>query len=351
MEKVRIAVIGCGNMGKFHGMSYAKMNDIEMVACCDIIEDLAKSFAETYNIKYYTNYLDLFNNEKIDAVAVVTNDDAHKMISMEALKRNIHTLCEKPLSDTLENAKEMKDYAQEKLKEGIFTCVNFSYRNYPASQKLSQIIKSGKYGKVISFEAHYKQSWISSKVWGDYRKDLRKQWRMSTRHGSLGTMGDVGVHIYDLTRFICGDFDEIFCQLDHYNKDVNQVGEYVFDANETMFTIAKLKDGARGTIDASRWATGFANEVSMYVYCEKGSFNLNLDRMRGDQLHACVGENVDKAKWEVIPCEDTPTNFQRFVDSIKEGKQGQTSFAGAYEIQKILDASMKSNEKQGYIKL
>ncbi|MBQ0106232.1 MAG: Gfo/Idh/MocA family oxidoreductase, partial [Armatimonadetes bacterium] len=299
----------------------------------------------------YSDYTELIDKEKPDAVAVVTPDKFHKDPSMEALKRNIHCMCEKPLADNLKSAEEMKILAEEKLKEGIFTCVNFSYRNSPATQRLAELVQSGEYGKVITFEAHYKQSWVSTNVWGDYRTTPAWQWRMSTRHGSMGTMGDTGVHIYDLTRFVCGDFDEIFCQMDHYDKDVNELGEYVFDANETMFTIAKLKDGGRGTVDSSRWATGYQNEVSIYVSCEKGAFDLNLDRMKGGQLKACIGENRDKAVWEVLPCPDTPPNFRRFITSILEGKQGQTSFSGAYEIQKILDASIKSNEKQGYVKL
>ncbi len=352
MDKIKLAVIGTGGMARAHGEFYETMDEVEMVACCDIIEDKAKAFAEKFNVPHvYTDYNELFDKEKIDAVSVVTSDKFHKGPSMEALKRNIHCLCEKPLADNLENAKEMSDLAEEKLKEGVFTCVNFSYRNAFSTQKLAEMIKSGEYGKVIAFDAHYRQSWISTKIWGDYKKESAWQWRMSTKHGSMGTLGDTGVHIYDLTRFVCGDFDEIFCQLDTYDKEVNQIGEYVFDANETMYTIAKLKSGGRGTVDSSRWSTGYANEVSIQVFCEKGGFDLNLDRITGGQLRACIGDNRDKGAWEIIPCPETPNNHRRFINSIIEGKQGQTSFKGAYEVQKILDASMKSNEKQGFVKL
>lgn len=352
MNKIRIAIVGCGSMANAHAGIYGNMDNVEIVACCDIIENMAKEFAEKYNIpKYYTDYRKMFDTEKPDGVSVVTNDRYHKEVSMAALERNIHTLCEKPLSDNLQDAKDMADLAEEKLKEGIFTAVNFSYRNAPATQKLAEMVHSGEYGRVITFEAHYKQSWIPAHYAGLYYETPRLAWRMSTKHGTLGTLGDVGVHIYDLTRFVCGDFDELFCQLDCYDKEVNEYGEYVFDANETMFTIAKLKCGGRGTVDASRWATGFKNEVSIYVECEKAGFYLNLDRMQGGQLTACRGANTDNAAWEVIPCPQTPNNHERFIASIIEKKQGQTSFAVAYEVQKILDSSMKSNTKQGYVKL
>ncbi|MBQ7258240.1 MAG: Gfo/Idh/MocA family oxidoreductase [Abditibacteriota bacterium] len=352
MEKIKLAIIGTGGMAKAHGDAFSAMDNVEIVACCDILEERAKAFAEKYNIPhYYTDFNELYEKEKLTAVSVVTSDKFHKAPSIEALKRNIHCMCEKPLADNLENAKEMSDLAEEKLKEGIFTAVDFSYRNSFATQKLAEMVQSGEFGKVIAFDAHYRQSWVSTKIWGDFRTSSAFQWRMSTKHGSLGTMGDTGVHIYDLTRFVCGDFDEIFCQLDCYDKDVNQVGEYVFDANETMYTIAKLKCGGRGTVDSSRWSTGYANEVSIQVFCEKGGFDLNLDRVKGGQLRACINENRDKGVWEIIACPETPDMWTRFIDSIIEGKQGQTSFKGAYEVQKLLDASIKSNEKQGFVKL
>lgn len=352
MDKIKVAIVGCGSMANAHAALYGNIKDADIIACCDILPESAKAFAEKYSIQnYYTDYSEMFDIEKPDAVSVVTNDRYHKDVSLAALERNIHTLCEKPLSDNLADAKEMADFADRKLKEGIFTAVNFSYRNAPATQKLAEMVQSGEYGRVITFEAHYKQSWIPAHYAGIYYETPRLAWRMSTKHGTLGTLGDVGVHIYDLTKFVCGDFDEIFCQLDCYDKEVNEYGEYVFDANETMFAIAKLKCGGRGTVDASRWATGFKNEVSIYVECEKAGFSLNLDRMQGGQLTACRGANTDSAAWEIIPCPPTPNNHERFIKSIIEGKQGQTSFAGAYQVQKILDASFKSNTKQGYIKL
>lgn len=351
MKKVRLAIIGTGGMANAQADCYSKMKNVEIVAACDINEERVKEYAKKYNIKKtYTNYIELLDTEKPDAVTVVTPDKFHKDPSMAALERNIHTMCEKPLSDTLENAKIMYDLATEKAKLGVMTAVNFSYRNDAATQKMAEMIQKEELGKVISVEAHYRQSWIPTKIWGDFRTAEAWQWRMSTKHGSLGVMGDVGVHIYDLTSFVCGEFSELFCQLDHYNKDVNKVGEYVFDANETMFSVVKLKNGGRGTIDASRWSTGYANEVSLKAFCEKGALDLNLDRECGGRLRMCAGNNMDTATWEYVACPPTPNNFERFITSIITGKQGQTSFEGAYKIQAYLDASLKSNKKQGYIK-
>jgi len=173
---------------------------------------------------------------------------------------------------------------------------------------------------------------------------------MSIKHGSMGCMGDTGVHIYDLASFVCGDFDEMFCQLDCFEKEVMTVDDYVFDANETMHTIVKFKNGARGTIDASRWDTGFANQVALMVFCEQGALDLNLDRPDGERLKICANKDRDKGVWKFVKCSKTPNNYERFITSIIKKVQGQTSFEQAYKVQEYLDASLVSDKKQGFVK-
>ena len=351
MSKIRLAVIGTGGMANNHAEHYTKMENVSLVACCDIDKQRAKDYAKKYNIpKVYTDYVKLLDEIKPDAVTVVTPDRFHADPCIQALKRGIHTMSEKPLADCLESAKLMLDAALEAKKKGVMTAVNFSYRNDAATQKMAEIVNSWDLGKVIRVEGHYRQSWISSNIWGDSKQNPGMQWRMSKKHGSLGCMGDTGVHIYDLASFVCGDFDQMFCQLDCYEKDIMEVGEYVFDANETMHTIVKFKNGARGTIDASRWDTGFSNQVSLMVFCEFGSLDLNLDREKGGRLRMCAGDNRDRGAWEFVACPDTPNNYERFIASIIDHKQGQTSFEQAYKVQEYLNASLISDEKQSYVK-
>jgi len=162
---------------------------------------------------------------------------------------------------------------------------------------------------------------------------------MSARHGSLGVLGDVGVHLYDLVSFVAGDISEISCDLRHFDKDMNQLDDYVFDANESAVMNVRFAGGAMGTLHTSRWAIGHANTVSMSVYGDKGALDLNLDRPAPDTLKICVGENPD-----------TPNMYRRFVDAIREGKQGQTSFEGAAKVQAYLDASLASAEAGRYVR-
>lgn len=345
---VRLAIIGTGSMANTHAAEFAKIEGCEVVACSDIVPGRARAFADKHGIaSAYENNEEMLDKETVDAIDVVTTDEQHKPPVLMVCERGLHVMCEKPLSLTLDNANDMVAAAKAK---GLLTAVNFSYRNSPATQKAAEMVAAGAIGRVIHVEGAYLQCWIPSKCWGDWHTAEAFLWRMSSRHGSLGVLGDVGVHLYDLVSFVAGDIDEISCDLGNFDKDVNKLGDYVFDANESAVANVRFKNGALGTLHTSRWAVGHGNTVSMSIYGDKGALDLNLDRPAPETLKACLGENVDKCIWENVECEDTPNMYRRFVDAVREGKQGQTSFEGGAKVQAYLDASMRSVEARGYVK-
>ena len=78
---------------------------------------------------------------------------------------------------------------------------------------------SGQIGKIRHVEASYLQSWLVSKVWGDWRTESQWLWRLSKQHGSNGTLGDVGVHILDFVVYATDtEIDEVFCRLKAFDK-------------------------------------------------------------------------------------------------------------------------------------
>lgn len=335
-------------MANSHAAHFKQIEDCEIVACSDRVPGRAAEFAARHGIaSAYDSNDELLDKEQLDGVSVVTNDDQHKPVVLQVCERGLHVMCEKPLSTDVACAKEMVEAAKAK---GLITAVNFSYRNSPATQKAAELVAAGAIGRVIHVEGAYLQSWIPSKCWGDWHTTEAFLWRMSARHGSLGVLGDVGVHLYDLVSFVAGDISEISCDLRHFDKDMNQLDDYVFDANESAVMNVRFAGGAMGTLHTSRWAIGHANTVSMSVYGDKGALDLNLDRPAPDTLKICVGENVDKVVWENVDCPDTPNMYRRFVDAIREGKQGQTSFEGAAKVQAYLDASLASAEAGRYVR-
>ncbi|MCY3021082.1 MAG: Gfo/Idh/MocA family oxidoreductase [Planctomycetota bacterium] len=342
---VRIAIIGTGGMAGWHARRFSSIKASRLVACCDIVPGRAAAFAEQHKIPgAYESAEDMFAHEKLDAVSIVAVDRAHAPLALLAMKHGLHVMCEKPLATSLKDARRM---AAEARQRKLLTAVNFSYRNNPATQKAAALVAAGRLGRIIHVEGSYLQSWLVSKIWGDWRTSEAMMWRLSTRHGSGGTLCDIGVHLYDLASFVVGDIVALTCDLKTFDKGVKRIGQYVFDANDSMVATVHFKNGALGTLHSSRWAVGHANTVALRVYGDKGGLDLNLDRPAPDTLRVCWGKNIAKAQWKPVPCPPVPDMAERFVTSLLTRKQGQTGFAGGARVQAYLEYSLRSARQGG----
>ncbi len=338
---IKLAIIGTGEMANAHASEFQKIPECTITACSDIVPGRAKEFADKYGIpSAYENNERLFANEDLDAVSVVTPDMYHMQPVMMALEKNLHVMCEKPLASNSNDAHKMADTARKK---GVITAVNFSYRNSPATQMAAEIAASGELGRIIHVEGSYLQCWLASKCWGDWKENPALLWRLSTKHGSLGTLGDIGVHLLDLTSFVVGEFKSIDCKLKTFNKGIDSIGEYVFDANDSLIANVEFNNGALGVLHSSRWTVGRENTITLRVYGDKGSIDLILDRPEPDTLRICKGDNVDIPSWEQVVCPPVPNMYQRFITAILEGKQGQTSFDTGARIQSYIAGAIESD--------
>lgn len=344
---IRLGIIGTGGMANGHAQSFKAIRGVQVTSCCDIVPGKAQAFAERHGIKKaYTDYAEMLDVEKLDAVTCVTADLQHAEVSLAVIAKGLHILCEKPLASTLADAKRMADAAQ---RAGVINMVNFSYRNSCGLQKAAEQVRAGKIGRVIHVESSYLQSWLVNRAWGDWRENTALTWRLSTKHGSLGTLGDIGCHILDMTTFLCGQpIAELTCNLATFDKGIpgNAIGEYVFDANDSFAATVRFANGALGTVHSSRWASGHANSLRVRVYGDKGAVEVDLDR-DWNSYRLCAGKDVEKFVWKDVPCKPTPTNYQRFITSIKTGKPDVNDFANGACIQAYLDGCIASDKARG----
>ncbi|MCG2661007.1 MAG: Gfo/Idh/MocA family oxidoreductase, partial [Kiritimatiellae bacterium] len=249
---IRLAIIGTGGMANGHADSFKAIKGCELAACCDIVPGRAKAFAEKHGIpKAYTDAEEMLKKERLDGISIVTIDKAHAPIALLAIKYGLRVMCEKPLADNLRDARRMAEAARARK---LITAVNFSYRDSPATQMAAKIVASGKLGRIMHVEGSYLQGWLVGKAWGDWHKSEKWLWRLSTRHGSAGVLGDLGVHLYNFASFIVGDIAALQCELKTFNKGLKRIGPYVFDANDSMAAIVRFNNGAIGTLHSSRWA-------------------------------------------------------------------------------------------------
>lgn len=344
---LRLGVIGTGGMANAHANEFKKLKGVRLVACADVVPERAKAFAEKHGIPAsYGDYREMLDAEALDAVTNVTIDAAHAEVALAVVGKGLHVLSEKPLATTLADAKAMAAAAR---KAGVVNMVNFSYRNSSGLQAASKLMKTGKLGRIMHVESSYLQSWLISRGWGDWRKAAGLTWRLSTKHGSAGVLGDLGCHIYDLTTLLAGDIASIDCRLKTFDKGVrgNRLGEFVLDANDSFVSTVEFANGAIGTVHSSRWATGHMNSLRCRVHGEKGAIELDLDRSYGE-YRICFGPSaINKAEWKTVACKPTPNVYQRFVRAVAAGQSDDNDFANGVKIQAYLHYSFESNKKRG----
>jgi predicted dehydrogenase len=338
---IRIGIVGTGGMAQAHAQAYQKIRGCRLAAACDIVPKRARDFAKKYGIAdVYTDVEEMLAGTPVDAISVVTSDDAHCPVSLAAIRRGVHVLCEKPLAVDYPEARKMAAAAKRK---GVINMVNLSYRSSAAIHKAHDLVASGAIGRVMHMEASYLQSWLVSKLWGDWRKGTGWLWRLSKANGGLGTLGDIGVHLFDFATYGAGDIAKVDCRLKNFPKAKgDMVKGYKLDANDSVVATVELTDGAIGTISTTRWATGHANSLVLRIFGDKGGIEVDLDRS-SNEIQVCRGKGIEKMKWRTVRCPRVPDLYHRFITSIKTGKNDQPDFARGAAIQKVLGACVKSD--------
>ena len=346
---IKIGIVGTGSMAGEHAKNFKATYGCKVVACCDIDKKKAIEFAKKHEIKHVINDAEtLFSSGLVDAVSIVTPDNTHTDLAIKALKHNLHVLSEKPLATNPSDAHKMVEAASE---ANTINMVNLSYRNAPAIHKAKQLIDTGKLGKIRHFEARYFQSWLSSDVWGAWNKHQHWLWRLSSKHGSLGVLGDVGVHILDFATYPLGSVKNIDCRLKVFDKAPdNRIGEYEFDVNDSAVITAEMSNGAIGVIHTSRYATGYQNALRLSVFGTEGALIVDLDKSK-DTLEVCLGNNRHKTQWKTLKAKQTPDIYHRFIKSIKTAVNDQPDFKRGAEIQDMMGACFRSDEIGRHVEL
>ena len=349
---MKIGIVGTGNISARHLNEFSKIENVNVEAVCDTNVENLNLFLKNNKekkIRGYSSLENMLENEKyFDGISNTTPDKFHKETSLQILDKGFNIFCEKPLAENYQDAKEMVDAAQKSKKINM---VNFTYRESSAYQKLVEILKSGQLGTPRHVSACYYQSWLASDKWGKWREDDKWLWRLSTKHGSNGALGDTGVHIFDFAVNAVGDIKEIFADLKTYYDKGDKIREYILDANDGFNSLVRFENGAIGTITNTRYATGHANSVILEVFCTQGGLKVELDeeRTKWSTLHICQNENINKMAWDIINCPKTPSNYQKFIESIKTNKNLQPDFSQGAKIQKIIDSCIKSNDNKSWI--
>lgn len=181
-RKLRLGVVGCGVMGQNHIKVSRTIQDVDLVAVCDINPASAKKVGNLYNIPYFTNVSE-FLSRNPDIVIIATPTVTHRKIAEECFNAGVNVLVEKPIADTIENAKVIVERAKH---ENLKLMVGHTERFNPAVIKLKEIIQNGELGEIAS---------CSTKRVGPF----------PSRNCDVGVILDLGTHDIDIISYLYGE--------------------------------------------------------------------------------------------------------------------------------------------------
>ena len=347
---MRLLILGTGGMANTHARHFAAIDGVELVGAVDVDPLRAKAFADTHAIpNVFTSLEDAIAWNGFDAATNVTPDRAHHPTTLALLAAGKHVMCEKPLAESYVKADEMARAAEA---SDLVTMVNLTYRNVAPLQKAREMVLAGEIGRVRHVEASYLQSWLVSKAWGNWATESQWLWRLSTRHGSNGVLGDVGIHILDFASYgAASDVEHVFARLRAFDKAPdNRIGEYDLDANDSFTMTVDFANGALGVIHSSRWATGHLNELRLRMHGDRGALEV-IHSTEGSRLRGCLGDDVQQAVWRDIDAGTVPTNYQRFAAAVAAGEKIEPGFRHAAELQKVLDLAIETEKERRELKV
>lgn len=249
----RIAIIGCGGIanGK-HMPSLSKLDNVEMVAFCDVVSEKAEEAAAKFGkgeARVYEDYREVLKDSSIDIVHVCTPNDSHAEITIAALEAGKHVMSEKPMAKTAADARRMVEAAK---RTGKKLTVGYNNRFRGDSQHLYKLCSKGELGEIYFAKAHAIRR-RAVPTWGVFL-DEEKQ--------GGGPLIDIGTHALDLTLWMMNNYEPAVVLGTSYHKlsqrenAANAWGPWdpaKFTVEDSAFGMITMKNGATIILESS-WA-------------------------------------------------------------------------------------------------
>jgi len=198
-------------------------------------------------------------DKRIDFVTIVTPNFAHFAPAMMALDHGFNVVIEKPITFSLDEAKQLKQKLQE---TGLTLCLTHTYSGYPMVKQAKAMVREGKLGKIRKVWVEYPQGWLSRL--SEREGNAQAAWRTDPKKsGKSSVMGDIGTHAAHLSEYITGaKITDICAELNTLVE-----GRVMDDDGAVML---KFDNGAKGVLMASQVAAGEENALKIRVYGELG---------------------------------------------------------------------------------
>lgn len=380
---LRIGMIGYNFMGKAHSNAWRQAGrffdlpaEVELDTICGRSRGGVEAAAARLGWKRAsTDWRAVVADPRIDVVDICTPNDSHHEIAIEAARHGKAILCEKPLALNVAQCEEMVTAVR---KAGVVNMVCHNYRRIPAIALARKMIERGDLGdRIYHFRARYAQDWIAD-------PSFPLVWRLQSKISGSGTHGDIDAHIIDLGRFLVGELKEVCGLMETFVKQrpllaeataglgaraAKKTGKVTVD--DAVAWIGRFRNGAIANLEATRFAQGRKNHITIEINGSKGSLAFDFEDMNRLKFYSAedpsdargfrdilVTEAVHPyagAWWppgHIIGYEHTFVHtFADFVQAAVAGRSVQPTFADGLANEKVLAAVEQSAKTRSWVRV
>ncbi|MGL6174490.1 MAG: Gfo/Idh/MocA family protein [Cellulosilyticaceae bacterium] len=342
-KKIKIGIIGTGNIGHTHIEGYLKNPNVELYAFCDIDQERVEKAGKKYEVtKTYTDLDEMLKLEELDAVSVCTWNNSHAACTIAALNAGKHVLCEKPMAMNAKEAEAMKEASE---KTGKLLMIGFVRRFGNDCKVLKDFVTEDLFGEIYYSKATYLRRNGNPGGWfGD-----------KSRSGG-GPLIDLGVHVIDLVRFLMGNpkpvsvygatFQKLLDRRELKDKKgyiaASKKEEDICDVEDLVSAMIRFDNGAVLSIEASFSLNLKKDEGTIELFGTKGGAKISPEVEMYTEMNGYMVD-VNMNMPTALSFDGLFENeINHFVECVQEGIPCISPAQDGIEIMRILDGIYES---------
>ena len=303
---LQVGLIGHGFMGQAHSNAWRQAPrffdlpaDVRLRTICGRDKRALKKSATQFGWeKCAIDWRAVVDDPEIDLIDITTPNESHCEIALEAAAAGKAILCEKPLALNVAEAKRMTDAVR---KTRVVNMVCHNYRRVPALALAREMIVEGALGdRLFHYRARYAQDWIAD-------PEFPLVWRLRADAAGSGSLGDIGSHIVDLGRYLVGEFREVCALSETFVKrrplpgHPRRRGQVTVD--DAVSVMGRFRNGALASLEATRFAPGRKNGLTIEINGSAGSLVFDLEQMNRLQFYDAHDPEKQRGFREIIVTE------------------------------------------------
>jgi predicted dehydrogenase len=373
-KELKLGIVGAGYMAKTHSLALRNIEPllwpdapvIILQRMADVSEKAASTGASRWGWKESTtDWREITQASDIDAVIVITPNNSHAEIAIDAFEHGKHVFCEKPLAHSVESAERMESAA---VKSGKVNVVNFAYRCWPAVEFARQLIRRGEIGEPLHFQGHFFQDYAAD-------KSLPFSWRFDHRLAGGGAIGDLGSHIFDVACALMGGVKSVTARsrrLYPRRPALDGEGGTEVTVDDLTASLVQFRSGATGSIHASWAATGHKSDLAFSIVGSEGALEFQWERNNELHFYSAKDEKIKAGFRRIVIGGIHPeagifwqaqgqglgygdafvVTARRLLEGIQRGDPAtEPNFTQALHISRIIEAAVQAGQSDRWIEV